>query len=801
MTTPKHRDFRSSAWWPVILRIGPIIVAAGLILLFSWASSAEEAPPAQTEAKVPSYATDIQPLFNKRCVACHGCLGSPCNLKLSSFKGIERGGFGENPYANTFEGSPRTDMDLASTTAEWRKRGFYPVLSRGGSATENLTRSLVSQLIEASTKHNAPGFDRKTLMPLYKKRYKHQCPATPEALAKSIQNNPAIGMPFGLPMLQGHEVDTLRNWIAGNAPGPTDAEQAKAQMVNNPGAVLAWEAFFNADDKRSKLVSRYLFDHVFLATIVLEDSPGDFFKLVRSKTAPGTADQNPPAPIEVIDTPLPYSNPFKYAGVDKFHYRLRKITAPLVQKNHFIWRLSQDDIAHLKKLFLDEKWDMAALDKPGNAPWDDANPFRVYEAIPLQSRYQFLLENAELIVSGITYGPVCLGQTATYAVKDQFWVFFVDPKHDLTLRDPKLGRETWEVFMDRTLIGNDEYEAAYSAALEKLQPKGYTIDEIWDGNNKNNNAWLTVLRHESNVSVMKGRQGGIPRTLWLMDYSGFERIYYNTVASFEYWSGDIPKLQTLVFFNYLRQEFEDNFLLLLPEDIREKYRDDWTQGFGQIALALEPFPGADNPTQLDTSKSQPMLSLVSQIQDYMGEEISGPPDELNPHIKPKVSLDDPITSYDEWVAAAAQLTQVRSYKFPRYLPSVILLRLEDDEGDFRVYSLIANRVYETQDTILFQNGQELPDLYTLSIYPTIVGGFPIYFLEIKLIEAAGFLLGLRDVQSLTEWNDLRDRFGILRNDTRFWETYDWFTDWNEKHRGIYAGYLDLSYYDLFDSVY
>jgi hypothetical protein len=112
-----------------------------------------------------------------------------------------------------------------------------------------------------------------------------------------------------------------------------------------------------------------------------------------------------------------------------------------------------------------------------------------------------------------------------------------------------------------------------------------------------------VLRHESNVSVMKGRQGGISRTHWLMNYSGFERIYYETVANFEYWSGDIPRLETLVFFNYLRQEFEDNFLLLLPEDERQKIREDWTQGIGQIALDLEPFAGEEQPTQVKTARS------------------------------------------------------------------------------------------------------------------------------------------------------------------------------------------------------
>ena len=762
----------------ILVLISAIVVAPGPVF-------------AQGEEAVPSYLEDVQPIFNRRCVACHGCLGSPCNLKLTSYRAAERGALGKNPYSIHLEDYQRTGMNVVQSTAAWRERGFYPVIARGGSKLENLYRSLLYHVVETGTLHNKPGFSRQALMPLYAKRYDHQCPATPDGLKAHLLENPAAGMPFGLPALDADAFRTLRRWIAAGSPGPSEAALKAAKKIGNPGAVQAWESFFNQPDKRTQLVARYIFDHVFLAAIVLEESPGDVFRLVRSKTPSGE-------PVEIIDAPLPYSDPYAYAGVERFYYRLDKITTPIVQKNHFVWRLTLADIDRLKAMFLEPKWDDGA---PLDPPWDVGNPFKVFQAIPAEARYRFLLENAELIVSGITYGPVCLGQTATYAVKDQFWVFFVDPKHDVSVREPKLGLETWDAFMDPLVYGNDTYEAAYGVALAELRPKGFTIDAIWNGDGNNPNAWLTVLRHESNVSVMKGRQGGIPRTLWLMDYSGFERIYYDTVANFRYWSGDVPKLESLVFFNYLRQEFEDNFLLLLPEDLRQKYRHDWTQGgVGELALDVMPFAGADQPTRIEVSGADPLLSLIEDIQAHMGRAVSGPVDDLNPRVKPEVSLNGPIASYDDWVKTASLLTATQRYKFPRFLPSVILVKLNHSE-ESRVYSLIANRVYATQDTLFFQDGQSLPDLYTMSIYPTLIGGFPNLFMEMDLVEAGAFLRGLSNVQSLDDWNALRDRYAILRNSAHFWATYDWFNRWNFENRGAEAGILDLSYYDLYDTVY
>ena len=425
-----------------------------------------------------------------------------------------------------------------------------------------------------------------------------------------------------------------------------------------------------------------------------------------------------------------------------------------------------------------------------------ASKTRLYQfaAIPAESRYRFILENAEVMVGGITYGPVCNGQTATYAVKDQFWVFFLDPAHDPSVQEPLLGLSSAKPLMDRSVFGNAAYLQAFAATKARLEPKGWSLDAIWDGDGDNENAWLTVLRHETNVSVLKGARGGMPRTLWLVSYAGFERMYYDTVAGFAYWEGDPQKLETLVFFNFLRQGFEDHFLLLLPQHYRQSIRDRWTQGIGEIGLYAVPFAGAAQPARVAVTGDKPLAEMIALIAKRLGPAISDLPDPLNPQIKPSVELAAPMQGFDNFERAVSTLTAVDHRRFVRFLPSVIVLRLNHG-AEKRIYSLVANRVFASQYTLLFQNGAALPNEDTMSVYPTLVNGYPNLFVDLDLAQAPGFLSDLSDIKSEDDWHRLESRYAILRNSEEFWPFYDWLNDWNFAKRGDDAGWLDLTYYD------
>ena len=226
-----------------------------------------EPPAAESQSPAtPHYGQDIQPIFDRRCIACHGCLGSPCNLKLDSFAGAQRGAFALNPYATHLVDYPRTDMDAVGTLTGWRALGFYPVLteepSQEGTSAGNLNGSLMHRLLAAGCAFNQPGFSREALAPVYAGRYAYGCPSTVAALDAQLAQNPAQGMPFGLPALDGQDFDTLTRWIGAGAPGPTAPEQQAAARPAHPEAVARWETFFNDPDPRHRLVSRCIYEHV-----------------------------------------------------------------------------------------------------------------------------------------------------------------------------------------------------------------------------------------------------------------------------------------------------------------------------------------------------------------------------------------------------------------------------------------------------------------------------------------------------------------------------------------------------------
>lgn len=747
------------------------------------------------------YLDKIQPIFNRRCIVCHGCLDSPCLLKLTCYEGLIRGARKGNPDSTHLFAEKPVRLTDQPSLAAWREQGFCSVVEQQGPPEDRPAKSILFRILVAGTEHNQPPFDLKPIEPVYQLVNAHVCPCT-QGMDAYLKKRPTAGMPFGLPALSPNENQVFSEWISAGSPGPTASVMVEVEKLAQPEVIARWEAFFNQEAELSPLVSRFIFEHAFLATLHFDEAPNEYFRLVRSTTPPIKINTDEDgnsvvvaSPIHEIKTARPYDTPY-LAGVDKFYYRLKKVTESRVQKSLFVWQLNDAKLQHLDELFFQVDAVAGKSLTPGYA---NHNPFEVFQAIPARSRSLFLVENSHLIVSGMIRGPVCVGNLATYAIKDNFWVFFVDPAHDPSVLKPELGLQSWEDFMGYGIKGNVEYNDAYNRMLDKYKPNGYQITDVWNGNQENSNAWLTIIRNETNATVLRGRQGGIPPTFWLIDYSGFERLYYSLVVNYEYYGSVEQKLATWEFMSRLRQEFEDNFLRLLPVDKRQKYRDLWTRGIGQELLFRMPFPGEDVGKGFDVTEADPISGVLSKIQSRFTEAVSGPPDLLNAGQKPEVALSDPVVDFADWEAAVSTLTVQTHLKFTQFLPSNTFVRLTVG-GESRVYSLVANRSYAFNNVVFDENGARQPELDTMSAYHGLVGDFPNLIVDLKIEQASAFLTELSAVSTAVEWSAWKEKYGILRNTAAFWPLLDWLTDWNFDNRQPDAGYFDLKYYMLLDSM-
>ncbi len=91
------------------------------------------------------YLKEVKPILDKRCVVCHSCYNSPCQLKLSSYEGIDRGSSQEKVYLGDrlrAQDPSRLFID-AKETSQWREKGFNSVLESDAKMSSNNSMMLL----------------------------------------------------------------------------------------------------------------------------------------------------------------------------------------------------------------------------------------------------------------------------------------------------------------------------------------------------------------------------------------------------------------------------------------------------------------------------------------------------------------------------------------------------------------------------------------------------------------------------------------------------------------------------------
>lgn len=752
------------------------------------ACSVKPLEPVQFEIldKEISFIKDIKPILDNRCVSCHSCYNSPCQLKLSSFEGVQRGGSKADIYANRLSADNPTRLFIDATSEkEWREKGFFSVVD----FLEDSNESIMMQYL----------FQKQT-NPLNIGQYspetdKLSCVKNKDELAKYFDENPHKGMPYGFPALKKEEYNLLMTWLKQGA-----IDDTKKDEINNfeREQIKKFEEFLNNKNIKHQVTSRYIYEHLFLAHISFDEKSGNFFELIRSTTP---SNEEP----KIIATRFPYDK-----VEEPFYYRFRKIESTIVHKTHMVYKLNDKKLERYNELFIKPIWDQ----KPYLPPYDSkisANALRTFEQIPASSRYQFLLDDIEYIIMTFIRGPVCKGQIALNVIQDHFWVMFMDPKYDLSLQDkyflhdniPNLSipNEYGEdPSLYKTFKALDNYELAKkyhknrALIYNQYYPNGLNIDAIWKGNKKEqNDSILTIYRHFDSASVHKGALGDIPKTLWVIDFPLLERIYYSLVAGFDIFGNTAHQLLVRTHMDRLRIEGESNFLEFLPKDSRIEYFNSWYIGW--LAQYLTVYTPSNNSVDIKYETKDFKKEFVNKVLDYTNTK-KDPINFIENDYK-KSEIKKVYNTKQEIEENFKTLTLPNSSELIKHFndeeSNVAFIKIELNTGENLVYSMVVNR-WHNNVALLFDEKSRLdPTKDRINFVEGFIGSYPNLFMVVKQNDLNEFFNLLQNYNSSTD-NKKILKYAINRANPQFWEVFDWFDKEFKKYDFLEYGLFDLNRY-------
>ena len=729
-----------------------------------------------------SYRRDVQPILDRRCVVCHGCYDAPCQLKLGSWSGIVRGTTDALVYdAARLREAPMTRLDIdAQLPSQWRQKGFEPVLNeRSPSADNALAASVLYRSLALKRDHPLP--DQPVLSEAFDFSLDRDqsCPRLAD-YDEHARQQPLAGMPYGLPGLQPRELSVITRWLQAGAPDdpPPPLSAAVARQVDD------WERFLNGASLKAQLMSRYLYEHLFLGHLLFEgDAQRQVLRLVRSATPP---DQ----PVRLIATRRPYDDP----GVARVYYRLQPERETLLAKTYMPYRLSPARMARLRAGFLDTPYRVDAL--PSHDIAQASNPFITFAAIPPDVRYRFMLDDAEFFVTNFIKGPVCRGQTALGVIDDRFWIFFVDPRVGADdaaaqslarqaelLRLPAAEGSQASLLAWRKLAAlEDRVLAVKSEALNRRFGGDRPIDLslIWNGDGRNANAALTVFRHFDSATVVQGLVGDAPKTAWVIGYPLFERIYYLLVTGYDVYGNTAHQLESRLYMDFMRMEGESSFLALLPKAARDPLRDHWYRGASdEVKSHVNGSKGRiEAETGIPYRSTEPQQELYDHLRRH-----------LAPVLSKRFDLDrEPDAQLRKGLAG---LNTLRGAALS-WWPESVMLRIDQPGRPSAYFSLLRDTGHLNVSTVLREQAALLPDENSLTVVPGFIGAYPNALIHATAADLPALRQAIAGLASEADYRALADRFVIRRTHPDFWAASDAMHDAYQRWSPAEAALFDLS---------
>ncbi|MFZ4403832.1 MAG: fatty acid cis/trans isomerase [Pseudobdellovibrionaceae bacterium] len=744
------------------------------------------------------FTEQVKPIIDAKCIACHTCTTAPCMLNLSNYEGITRGLNTRSQHQGAdFTEAPMTRLGIDAThTNQWHTQfGFKSIIEK----SESIFLKAVIQRTQ-----NQSAVEVKAEGSQY-------CPQSAEAQQEMYSSHPELGMPYGLPALSTTEVSILDQWLQMGAPGPNAINHYKMSMIPSEviGVVQSWEDFLNQKDSKSRLASRYIYEHLFSGQVYFPEAPKTFFRLIRSSSVCEN--------FKEIPSRRAYSNPFLNSTNKVFYYCFRRFDTAVMDKNHKVYVLNNEKKQRWLELFWHKDWQVKT--HPG---WDEArssNPFLTFQDIPAESRYRFLLDDAHYFISTFMKGAVCVSNYAVNSINEHFFVFFLSPHADLSLRDKEYYDQITPllrlpaargsspsltgILSNPELSYRNKYRKVRANYYQKNNPLGPKLADIWDGDGFNDNALLTVFRHADSAHVLKGLQGDLSKTAFVLDYPLFERLYYNLVAGFDPYGSVAYGLYTRAYMTYIRMEAEELFLSFLPIEERKKIRSQWYDGWllgTQLQMSLQfPLQGLATPTQIQFKTKNIQLEFVNSIlQNAVPDSVRKDLDHLNwKHDSPWLIDESKWSKENPEKAILKKWTSVPVLRAPyvQFFPDISFLRIKNkNASDSKVFSIVRNKEYQNIAWMTNEDNRRDRKSDSLFVLPEFAGSYPNMFFDVDGDQLENFVDQVLKMKSESDYQNLLKTYGVAKDSDNFWNIYNWMNDKALSIDPIKYGKFDLIRY-------
>jgi len=370
---------------------------------------------------------------------------------------------------------------------------------------------------------------------------------------------------------------------------------------------------------------------------------------------------------------------------------------------------------------------------------------------------------------------------------------------NLQLPIESVNESIFKIFSDEYIERYKSYYKDKTALALKEFPNGMPLESIWKGNTSDDTPFLTIYRHFDSASIHKGPLGEEPKTIWVVDYSQLERIYYNLVAGYDVFGNVSHQTNVRRYTDFLRGEGELNFLEYMPKFQRLNIFKSWYIGDSDVedldSLPIDKF--ANNFSfKSKTPKSEFVAYIVNQ---HLLKSIGYKFDSLN-YVKPgesKPPMPKVLDGYDKFFQAARSITAPGD-GFITYMTDSgannLFIRIALNDGSFIVKNLVINRWHDNVNSLFAGSSFLDASKDTMDILDFSVGSYPNAFILVEEDDLEDFLKLMKSMDGKDEDIVKLKKYFVSRSNKDFWKVFDWFSKRYKEKFPIESGLYDLNRY-------